>query len=217
MGDALFHAILDPQNIEGLVLFLVPGFVAFKLDQQLRPQVVRSALDAILEIIAYSIVNDLLWSPVFRIPDSHGFPTTLGSWLLTIVVVIISPAILTILYTKLVDMLASQGIVPSPVSKPWDHFFHRVVKEQQPNAEVGVIITLRDGRRIGGVYKYPGFASSYPSEEQLLLGETWLLDASGGFVEGVNGSMGLLIDKADILTLEFFKWPLPTPPEGAKE
>lgn len=201
-----FHAIIDPQGIGGLLLFVLPGFVAFKFDQQLRPQAVRSAVDSLLEIIVYSIVNDLLWSPVYDFSKSGVFPKDIGHWLLAIVVLIVSPAALTLIYTRVVDALAGRGIVPSPVPKPWDHFFQRVVKDYA--REVGVILTLRDGRRIGGIYKQPGFASSFPTDEQLLLAETWILDTEGGFSQPVVGSLGLLIDKADILTLEFFKWPI---------
>jgi hypothetical protein len=197
------NTLLQPNSIENLLLFLVPGFVAFKLDQQLRPQVVRSATDAILEIIAYSLVNDLLWSPLYSFTAQTGFPRSLGAWLLTLVVVVISPAVLTVFYARLVDALASRGVIPSPISKPWDHFFSRVTKGK----EIGVILTLTDGSQIAGVYKPPAFASSFPAEEQLLLAETWSVGDDGGFKERIKDSLGLLIDKDDILLLEFYEWP----------
>ncbi|HZZ64787.1 MAG TPA: DUF6338 family protein [Candidatus Baltobacteraceae bacterium] len=150
-------------------------------------------------------MNDLLWSPVYPFGKQNGFPTALSAWLFSIIVLIVSPAMLTWGYARLVDLAASNAWIPSPISRPWDHFFQRVVKEQSGHA-VGVIITLRDGRRIGGAYTKPGFASSFPTEEQLLLGETWLLDENGSFKERVAGSLGLLIDNDDILTLEFFTW-----------
>jgi hypothetical protein len=94
-------------------------------------------------------------------------------------------------------------MIPSPISKPWDHFFSRVAKGK----EIGVILTLHDGSVIGGVYRKPGFASSYPAEEQLLLAETWSIGDDGGFSERIKASLGLLIDKDDILLLEFYEWP----------
>lgn len=200
------HALVEPNSIASVLLFVLPGFVAFKFDQQLRPQAVRSAVDALLEIIVYSIVNDLLWSPVYNFNHFGGFPADLAHWALAIVVLIISPAILTLIYARVVDALAGRGIVPSPVPKPWDHFFQRVVKEH--GREVGVILTLRDGNQIAGIYKKPGFASSFPADEQIYIAETWVLDAEGAFLQPVRGSLGLLIDKDDILTLEFFEWPV---------
>lgn len=205
MHDAFefFQALANPHSVAAALLFVLPGFVAFKIDQRLRPQAVRSGFDAILEIIVYSIVNDLLWSPLYPFGKQGGFPTSIGSWLFSLLVLVCSPAILTWVFAVSIDALAARGVLPSPTPKPWDHFFQRVVNKQA-GREVGVILTLRDGRRLGGVYKAPGFASSFPAEEQLLLGETWLLDKEGGFQERVFGSPGLLIDKDDILALEFF-------------
>lgn len=205
---SFIQALANPQSIAEVLLFVLPGFVAFKVDQQIRPQAVRNAVDAILEIGAYSIFNDLLWSPWYPFAAQHGFPTTVLGWLFSLLVLVVSPAGITWVYALSVDKLAAAGAIPSPTPRPWDHFFQRVVKQQRGRA-VGVIITLHDSRRIAGVYKAPGFASSFPTEEQLLLGETWLLDGHGGFKERVAGSLGLLIDKDDILTLEFFEWPLP--------
>jgi len=204
----ILKALVEPTTISAILLFVLPGFVAFKLDQQLRPQIVRSALDSIVEIVAYSVVNDLLWSPLYRLGKTPGLPTTWQQWVLALVVLIVSPAILTILYARAVDWLAARGIVPSPTPKPWDHFFDRVVKAQ-PSRQVGVILTLRDASRIAGVYKQPAFASSFPTEEQLYLAESWALDKDGGFGERAEATLGLLIDKSDILLLEFFEWPLP--------
>lgn len=202
-AENILSTLFEPTRVQSILLFLVPGLIAFKLDQQLRPQAVRSATDSILEIIAYSVVNDLLWSPLYSFTRNPGFPTTICGWLATLVVVVLSPALLTVLYSRLVDWLAEKGVIPSPISKPWDHFFSRVAKGR----EYGVILTLRDGSRIGGVYTKPAFASSFPAEEQLFLAETWLVDDSGGFEKEVKDSAGLLIDKDDILLMEFYEWP----------
>ncbi len=215
--DVIFRTITDTAAVQNLLLFLVPGFVAFKLDQQLRPQVVRSAMDAIIEIIAYSIVNDVLWSPWYSFATPGGFPRTFDAWAFTLFVVLVSPAVLTVAYGWLVNLLAANGVIPSPVAKPWDHFFSRVAR----NREFGIILTLRDGSRAAGVYRPPAFASSFPAEEQLLLAETWSISEEGGFERRIRDSVGLLIDKDDILLLEFYRWPdaMPREPhqgEGAK-
>jgi hypothetical protein len=210
--ESFLAMLLQPNSVLGILLFLVPGFVAFKLDQQLRPQTLRNATDSILEIIAYSLVNDLLWSPVFNFAALQGFPTSVKSWLFTIVVVVVSPTILTIAYSFGVNVLASKGVIPSPIAKPWDHFFSRVAKGK----EIGVILTLRDGARIGGVYRPPAFASSFPANEQLFLAETWLIDDGGGFERQIKDSAGMMIDKDDILILEFYDWPLAKPAEVNK-
>ncbi len=169
MSDVL-KALLEPNTITAFLLFVLPGFVAFKLDQHLRPQAVRSALDSLIEIVVYSLINDLLWSPLYGFSMQRPVPKSWREWLIRVGVLIVSPAILTLGYARTVDWLAARGMMPSPVAKPWDHVFQRVVK-QVSTRQMGVIVTLHDGRRIGGVFKPPAFASSFPADEQIYLAE----------------------------------------------
>lgn len=121
-------------------------------------------------------------------------------------VLVVSPALLTLAYARVIDFLAARGVMPSPVAKPWDHVFQRVVK-LMPTRQMGVIITLQDDRRIAGVFKPPAFASSFPADEQIYLAEVWVVDGAGGFGQRVAGSLGLLVNADDILLIEFFEWP----------
>lgn len=192
-----------PEAVLGTLILLLPGFVAFKVDQLVRPQVVKGAFESILEIVIYSVVNDALWYPLFNVAGLKALPISLWTWFLLIVILGVSPAVLAWLYALVVQKLAERGWVQSSLPHPWDHIFSRVgVKET-----LAVILTLRDNRRIAGLYVTPGFASSYPADEQLLLGQVWHLDHVGRFSQPVENSRGLLIDKADILILEFFSWP----------
>jgi len=204
----LLKILLDPHSITAVLLFVLPGFVAFKLDQQLRPQAVRTAVDSLVEIVVYSVINDLLWSPIYGYSLQQPIPKSIQDWLLRLVVLVLSPAVLTIIYTWVINALASRGVVPSPIAKPWDHVFQRVIKSIS-NKQFGVIITLQDGRRIGGAFKPPAFASSFPADEQIYLSEAWVIDEEGGFGRRVAGSLGLLMDADDILLMEFFEWPPP--------
>jgi len=202
-------ALTDPGAVTAILLFVLPGFVAFKLDQQLRPQEVRTPVDSLIEIIAYSLINDLLWSPLYGFSLQQPMPDSISKWFLRVFVLIVSPAVLTLLYARGVDLLANRGVMPSPIAKPWDHIFQRVVK-RVATRQMGVILTLQDGRRVAGVFRPPAFASSFPADEQLYLAEVWVVDDDGGFGKRVAGSLGLLIDADDILLMEFFTWPLPT-------
>jgi hypothetical protein len=40
---------------------------------------------------------------------------------------------------------------------------------------------LKDGNKIAGTYGENSFTSSYPSEEQIFLEETWVLNKEGRF------------------------------------
>lgn len=207
MGAELVKLLQNlPTALLGTLVLLVPGFIAFKVDQLVRPQAVRSAFDSILEILIYSAVNDALWYPIFNVANLKALPTSGRTWLLLVVLLGLCPAVLATAYAIIVQALAERGWVQSPMPRPWDHIFSRVAAKET----LGIIITLRDDRRIAGLYVKPGFASSYPVDEQLLLGQVWHLDRNGQFSQPVAGSRGLLIDKSDILILEFFAWPPPT-------
>jgi len=98
--------------------------------------------------------------------------------------------------------LASSGVVADPIAKPWDKFFSETGSKKQ----LGIVLTLPDGRKIGGRFS-GGFASSYPADEQLHIGQTWTLDqTSGAFQQQVKGTLGFIINMKDVLTTEFFEW-----------
>ena len=95
------------------------------------------------------------------------------------------------------------GFVADPVQKPWDKVFRRIFQEK---LDLVAIATLRDGRRVASRLLDPAYASTYPADEQILLGEMWKLDDDGRLVAPYSGSYGMLVDKADIETLEFIEW-----------
>jgi hypothetical protein len=48
-------------------------------------------------------------------------------------------------------------------------------------AKVSFKRPLKDGNKIAGTYGENSFTSSYPSEEQIFLEETWVLNKEGRF------------------------------------
>lgn len=63
---------------------------------------------------------------------------------------------------------------------------------------------------IGGLYNEQSFASSFPYSEDLYLTKTYKIDKDGRFVEEIDRTMGLLINKDFIDYIELFS----TKPEG---
>jgi hypothetical protein len=61
----------------------------------------------------------------------------------------------------------------------WDEFFHRIGKDP-----VALVITLKDGRRVGGFWAEKPVASSYPADQDLLIPVPVKIDESGRFVNG---------------------------------
>lgn len=85
-----------------------------------------------------------------------------------------------------------------PNMSAWDFVFGK------PGGKL-VIITLHNGKRIGGVFGKDSFASYYhPAEPQIYLQQLWHLDENGGFLEPVARSAGALFLGKDIQSMEFF-------------
>lgn len=79
--------------------------------------------------------------------------------------------------------------------RPWDFVFRE-------ESSYWVIVHLKDGNKIGGIYGKDSFASGYPHEEQIYLEELWELDKNGGFVKPLDKSKGMIILKDEIFAIE---------------
>ncbi len=185
------------------LFFIAPGFISLRAYETRRGGEPRKVNEALVDIVVYSFATDLIWIPVFQhlslAPDAASRTAML---VIAAVGFIVTAIFIGRGWYSLQAKLARSGAVVDPVVKPWDKFFGGVGLHKQ----VGIVLTLADGRKIGGLYA-PGFASSYPAEEQLHVGETWTIDQeTGAFLKRVDGSLGFIIDKKDVLTVEFFEW-----------
>lgn len=199
--DAIANYLNAASFVQAAVL-LIPGFVAWKTVQLRQPQGEQKTRDALVEIVAFGLVNALLWS--FLTPLSHwaGWPQSRAQVALLIVEVVPSPIALAIFYAWCIDGAARRGWVLWPHPTAWDWIFRNLARKEP----LAMIVTLKDGRKVGGAFINSGFASLYPYSRDLLLGEVWRLGADGRFVERIAGSRGLYVEKSDILTLEMFSY-----------
>jgi hypothetical protein len=86
--------------------------------------------------------------------------------------------------------------MPHPSPKPWDYVFGQ-------RKEFWLIVTMKDGKKIGGKYGTSSFTSSAPAPEQIFLEEAWMLNNDDGFERPRSGGAGIMILQ-DIATIEFF-------------
>ena len=84
------------------------------------------------------------------------------------------------------------------IPKSWDYHFGK----EEP---YWILLTLKDGKKIGGFFGTHSFASSFPAEEDLYIEELWVIDEEGKFVQPIENSGGCLIRRNDINFIEFFK------------
>ena len=139
-------------------------------------------------MIAYSAINLALWSwLIFLLLYYKAYQCCPKLFAISVfLIILVFPAVLAWLYVKLINWGWVAKRIVHPIKRPWDWFFSK----RQP---VWIIVTLKDGRKIGGIYSDNSYASSFPASEQLYLEKTWRLDGEGRFMEPIEESKGILI------------------------
>ncbi len=193
---------MDIFSIDKLLLFIiffVPGFVSIKVYDLFIANEPRDFSRSLFEAIAYSAINFallgwLIWT--IHVNEVY-FRHPIVFAVLSIFILFVAPILWPILYLWLLKWKWLSNYIIGPVKRPWDWFFNQKLP-------VWVIVTLVDGRKIGGVYADKSYASSYPLPEQIYLEQIWTLDEKGRFVEVIKGSKGVIILNKDMSTIEFF-------------
>lgn len=183
-----------------LILFVVvfiPGFVSTRVLDLLVPGQVRDYQKKIYEVLGYSFFTYALWSPLLIAYADGWMPPLWSSAVFALLILLVTPALLTLLYLRAVrEWLASYVVDPCPSA--WDWAF-------KINRQAMVLVHLRDGRKLGGTWDRTGFVSSYPVPADLFLSEVWAVDQNTGvFQHRVPDSLGLIVYGSDIEMLEFF-------------
>lgn len=193
---------MDIWDVNKLILFIafaVPGFISIKVYELLSPRMAKDSSQQLIDAVAYSSINYalLIW-PIYAIEASglrNSSPNCYAFfWAF---VLLIAPVLWAYLMKRLRMTKFVLGALPHPTASPWDYVFEQ-------RKRFWVVVTLKDGQRIGGRYDSKSFASSAPSAQQIFLEECWKLNDDGGFDNVRVDSAGILIMATDIVTLEFF-------------
>jgi len=193
---------LDIWTADKLVLFIafvVPGFVSLKAYDLFSPAASKDASSQVVDAVAYSSINYalLLW-PIYAV-ESADIRTTSPNWYIVfyVFVLLVAPISWAALLKVLRTTQFFQRSLPHPTGKPWDYVFG----QRRP---YWVIVSLKDGKRVGGKFSGRSFASSAPAPEQLYLEETWVINEAGGFERARTASAGVLILSAEVASIELF-------------
>lgn len=177
---------------------MVPGFIAIKVYELLSPSKQVDTSKQVIDAISYSCLNYtiLLW-PIFTVESSGLRESHPQIYILFYMAVLfIAPVLLVLFWKYLRELDWLQKFVPHPTQKPWDFVFAQ-------RKTYWVIVTLKNGKKIGGMYGPNSFASSSPSEEQIYLEEQWILNEDGGFCRKVEQTSGIIILSSEIRSVEF--------------
>ena len=190
--------IWDENKLVLFIAFVVPGFIAIKVYELLSPSAQVDTSKQVIDAVSYSCLNYgfLLW-PIYFVESSNLRTNNPQVYALFYMGVLFFAPVLLVLFWKYLRGLDwIQKFVPHPTQKPWDFVFSQ-------RRTCWVIVTLKNGEKIGGMYGPNSFASSAPAEEQIYLEETWLLNEDGGFDCKAEQTSGIIILSSEILSVEF--------------
>jgi hypothetical protein len=193
-------------TLVAFLVFIVPGFASLRTYEALRGGERQPAKDAIIDIVILGFFSDIVAVPILLACTLIANAPLRIATICSMAVLTLGglPVLIGVSWYQLHKRLARAGAVAHPTLKPWDDIFTRIVRDK---LQIGVILSLHDGRKLGGRYVDPGFASEYPADEQILIGESWEIDQdTGKFKQKADGTFGLLIDKRDVLTVELVYW-----------
>ena len=182
------------------LIFFIPGFISIKIFDLIVPSERRDFSKSLFEAIGYSSLNFALLSWLIILIHSGDFYLRNKIWyfLFLILILFIMPAIWPLLFRLLSTWPPLCRHIIHPLPKPWDFVFGN-------RRAYWVIVNLKDGRKIGGVYGPNSFSSSYPAEEQIYLEQVWKLDEKGRFLEPVERSEGIIILGSELSSIELFE------------
>ncbi len=191
--------IFEIDKIILFIIFFVPGFISMKVYNLLIASEKTNFSEALSEAVAFSSINfaSLSWL-IFLILKYELFKTHFVWFLiLGLFIIFVAPILWTIIYVWIAKSKKLGKFIISPIKNPWDYFF-----EQRKS--VWVIINLKNGEKIGGVYSDLSFSSAFPHKEQIYLEQQWELNNKGSFVKAKDRTNGILVLGDEIKSLEFY-------------
>lgn len=192
--------IPDMDNIFIFILFFIPGFVSMKVYDLLVLTDKRDFSKSLSEAIGYSCINygALFWLIYIIFKYNIYLEHPLLFYTFALLILFIIPILWPLLFLRLITWEPITKHFRNPIPKPWDYVFLK-------RESYWIIINLKDGNRVGGIYGTDSFASLYPIEEQIYLQQVWQLDSNGKFIEPITGSKGIIIMREQISSIELLK------------
>ena len=187
-------------------VFLVPGFIWSSVLSMLYPRRSRAIELRMLEFLTLSCINHGLWIwlliPVFRGQFIDQHPILAGA--LLVIPVLASPIVLGFVaghyYRKdrLKHLLARFGFrTVHPIPTAWDFHFSRALP-------YWIIVRLRDGSHVFGLFGFKSFAGDDPEERDLYLEAVFRPNSNGDWVP-IEDSGGIIVKADQIAAIEFRK------------
>jgi hypothetical protein len=171
--------------------------VSLKIWGLVQPSQRISFADSLYEAIFFGCINYfavVIWLPGVLIKLNQVL--SIPSYIISLLIV---PILLPLLWQKMLYSKFLKGKIINLIPKGWDYFFRNAVS-------CLMLIHLKNGELIGGLYHTASLASSYPEKEDIYLQEIWELDDTGKFKKPIDNTLGLLINYESGDYIELFKF-----------
>ena len=170
-------------NISIFLIFFLPGFISMKVYDLLISTDRLDFSASLFEAIGFSTINFALLSWLIYVNIANQFWVNSPVWFIISILIVffIFPVILPFFFLKIIESKYFAKYIVNPVLKPWDYVFGK-------REVYWVVVNLKNGIKIGGMYNENSFSSSYPSNEQIYLEQVWKLDSDGVFLETIERS-----------------------------
>jgi len=197
----------SPDFIWYLFLFLIPGFcmtIWLKLFVPMRPENEnRDMITCILLSLFLALPWLLYQGWLGNLSYFHRF----RDLAFLVAFMLLAPLLGAVILSKIVHnpgrypwkiFEAWLGVRPvHPIASAWDKSFMSLRKGW-------VLVTLKDGTQIGGIWNQSAVASSDPAERDLFLRDLYRVDKDGNWTK-MSESMGMLIKADQLALIEFFR------------
>lgn len=182
-----------------LAIFFVPGFIYLKTYRLFIAEIKTDFSKDLYEALGFSFLNAIVFSYPLYIIHAEDLITShpILYFLSLIAVIVIAPIIWAFLFYTISKRKWFSRFMIAPTKSAWDSFFSK-------RESYYCIVTLKNGRKIGGKYGLSSFSSTYPNPKEIYLEEVWKLNKRGGFTTKINQTEGILITENEIETIEFF-------------
>lgn len=195
------EALLDNQKLFLFVMLVFPGLVSMVVYRLVLPAAPIEWKHGIIQGLFYSVVNYALCSWLLVLIDFWRHSRPLIAAFLFTVVVLVAPIVWPLVARKLLrsQWIAARLQLPFPTG--WDFFFDRRIP-------CFVLITLKNGGMIGGFFGPGSYAGSFPNHGDIYVRHVYKINENGGFLDPVEDSLGLWVQKDEYSLIEFFAVPV---------
>lgn len=188
--------------------FLVPGFVCHTVLSSLVPRQQSDSNLSFLRFLTLSSINYALWAWLIYLVFSGGWNESHPEWTAAMWawVILVSPALLGLLWGKLSERGWARGILLRLGFNPlhaaptaWDYKFH---SQSEP---VWIVVTLTDGSTVRGRFGNRSFASSDSADRDIYIEEVYRFEKGSPWIPALR-SDGILVRGSFIRNIEFLEW-----------